>query len=898
MASAKSFLDKGDRNSAVIQLKNLLRQTPENGEARLLLGRALFDAEDYPSAEKELVRALELKQPQEKVLPWYAQTLLALGQNDRVVTEVAKYKLFDPAAVATTQTALGDAHSRLGNASRAREAYGTALGAVPGYPRARFGVAVLTAAEGQIDEAERQLDDVILADPTLAEAHAFRAELLLAKGDREGARKALETAVAANTRYLPARFALISLLIDSADLEGAAKWVETTRKVAPRDLRVNYFAALIAYRTGDTERALQQVQQVLKHLPDHVPSLVLAGALDLRERQLVGAENNLRRALARAPNHDMARQLLVQTYLRMGQPARARETLQPLIERGNPVSSRVHLLAGETFLANGDIAQATLFFRAATAAGQGQEAAAKTRLGLIALASGRSDEGLQELEAASELDPGQYQADLAIIAGHLQRKDFDKAVEAVASLKKKQPKNPLTYYVQGVVLLAKGDIREGRSSFAQALELQADYVPALNALTALDLAERRPEEARKRYEALTAQHPKNEQLFLALADLMARTGADAKDIEEVLRRAVEANPQSAAARVALINFQLQRKDAKAASIAAQSATAAMPSDSRVLLAAANALEAAGDINQAIELYGKVASLQPQSPQPLIRLAALYSRQKQYDNAIAALRRAQKVAAGDGEIVPQIVQTYLAAGRPEDALKEARDLQRRQPGLAVGFALEGEVQARQQRFPEAERAFREALKIEPNADIVARRLHQILVAGGKPAEARAFGKRWVADHPKDVAMLLQLGEHELASRNMKAAQEHYRAVIAMTPDNAVALNNLAWIGGQVGDPQAIAYAERAIALAPNSPAILDTYGTLLVGAGEVDKGLQALERARELAPQSASLRLSYAKALVKAGRKDAAREELKALQQVKGDFEGKGEIAGLLKALPD
>ena len=61
MASAKEHLAKGDRNAAVIDLRNVLQQAPDNGEARLMLGQALFEAGDYVSAEKELSRALEMK---------------------------------------------------------------------------------------------------------------------------------------------------------------------------------------------------------------------------------------------------------------------------------------------------------------------------------------------------------------------------------------------------------------------------------------------------------------------------------------------------------------------------------------------------------------------------------------------------------------------------------------------------------------------------------------------------------------------------------------------------------------------------------------------------------------------------------------------------------------------
>lgn len=896
LASAKEYVAKGDRKAAAIQLRSLLQQAPNNGEARLLLGQVLLDTDDLVSAEKELSRALELKQPHERVLPPYAQSLLAQGKFDAVVGLVEKYRLFDPNAVAITQTALGDAYRHKGNAARAREAYASAIAAVPAYSRARLGEAILVAGEGKLEEALKLTQEVIASDSRLADAHTFKADILLAQGDRTGAKKSLEEAIAVNNRFMPARYALISMLLDEKAHEQVGTLIAATKKIAPGDLRISYFDALLAYGKGDLDAARQHIQQVLKFLPDHLPSLALAGALDLQANQLVSAEDRLRRVVNRSPQHIAARQSLIQTYLRMGQPTKARDVLQPLLEGGMPQDGQVLLLAGETYLANGDVKQASEFYRVAAAAGRSQGVEARTRLGQIALARGRADEGFKELEAASELDSGQYQADLAIITGHLRRNEFDKAMVAVQALEKKQPKNPLTFQLYGVVHLAKKDVAAARRNFEKALELQPSYLPAAANLATLDLLARRPEDARKRYEELIAKDDRNEQLYMALAELQVKTGVDIRTVAETLQRGINANPRSVDARVALINFHLGNKDAKAALNAAQSAVAAMPGEPQVLGLLATAQEAAGEANQAIETYNKMAALQPQAGQPLIRLASLFVRQGQTDRAIEALRRAQKVVPRDQNLVPQIVQAYLAGNRPDDALKESRELQRLQPKLAIGYALEGEVHLKKGSLDEAERAFREALKAEPKADFVAVRLHGVLQSAGKEGEANALAKKWIAENPKNAIMRIYLAERELAAKNLKASSAHYQAVLAIEPDNAMALNNLAWIGGELGDRKALEYAERALKLAPNSASVLDTYAMLLLRNGDVSKALAASERARTLEPNRIDLRLNHAKVLIKANRKDDARKELTELAKIKDQFAGKEEVDALLKSL--
>lgn len=896
MASAKDYIQKRDYNAAIIELKNVLQSTPNNGEARLLIGEAYLGVRDPVSAEKELRRALELGQPHEKAVPPFIRALIEQGKYDAVIVEVEKRSLFNPAAVAATRTALGDAHSAKGNLPGARAAYEAAVQAVPGYPRARLGEAVLLATEGRLDDALKQADEVIAADPRLAEARSLRADILLAKGDRPGAKKALEEAVANDGSFMPARLSLIRLAIEDREFDTATKLLNEARTVAPRDLRVTYYDATLALRKGELEAARQQVQQVLKFLPDHVPSLVLAGSIELQLKQFGLAEEHLRQVVARVPSHLQARRMLAATQLQMGQPVRARETLRPIVENAMPKDPQLLLIAGETYLANGDVKRASSFFQAASTADQTQGLAAKTRLGQIALATGRADEGFKELEAVSELDVGQYQADLAIITGHLRRNDIDKAMAAVQSLEKKQPKNPLTFQMYGVVHLAKKDLVAARRNFEKALELQPNYLPAAKNLGQLDLVEKRPQDARKRYEAMIAKEPKNDQLYLALAEFQVLMGADIKETGQTLQRAVDANPQSVEARLALINFHLVNRDAKAALSAAQAAVAAMPGDPRILNAAGTAQEATGEINQAVETYKKLATLQPQVPQPLLRLAALHARLKETDKAVEALRRVQRIAPRGQNVVPQLVQVYLAGNRPDDALKEARELQKREPQLAIAHALEGEIHMSQSRPAEAERAFRAALKVEPAADVVAVRLYEVLTAEKKTAEADAFSKKWMADNPKIATMRLYLGERELAAGNLKVSAAHYQAAIGIDPNNALALNNLAWISGELGDRKALEYAERAIKLAPFDPTVLDTYGMLLVKKGEAAKGLSFLEQARTVQPNRLDFRLNYAKALIKANRKDDARKELEALSKVTDQFPGKNEIEGLLKSL--
>lgn len=895
IASAKDYEAKGDHSAAVIQLKNALQQAPDNGEARLLLGLALLETRDPAAAEKELRRALELKQPENKVAPGLARSLFEIREFNTLFKEFGNRKFEDPAVESRVRTYVGEAFLASGDTVKAAQAFEAALQAAPDHVLARVGQTRLALRESRVEDAIRLADEVIKAAPQMGDAYALKSDALLATGDRDGARALLRTALKADPASLPAHFSLISLALDDGAFDDAAAQIEAARKVARGDLRMSYFDGLLAYRKSDVNKARDHVLQVLKRAPDHVPTLVLAGAIELQAGQAATAEEHLRKALTRAPSHVGARRLLVATLLRSAQPARALEVLQPLVSGGVEAAPAMLMLAGETYLANGDLRQASSYFEQAAQI-DGQIVAARTRLGQIALAQGHADEGIRELEAAAGADAKDNQADIALVMSHLRRHDGAKALAAANALVKKQPDNPVSFQLLGGVQLLQKDRAGARASFERALQVSPNFLPAAFSLANLDLGEKKPDAARKRLAALLEKDPKNEQVILAQAEVEFRSGGPGKDVAALLQSAIGANTQSPNARIALINHYLRNKDPRAALTAAQDAAAALPKDARVIEALALAQEAAGETNLAMDSINRLIQMRPGMPEPLLRLASLHARGGNYDRAIDVLQRAQKVAPENRQIDRDLVGMMITQGKPDLALRQARELQKRAPKYVGGYVLEGDVHLTQKKFGDAERAYRDALKVEPNGGPVAAKLVASLFAGGRVAEAEAFSTRWLVDNPRDANVRTLLADRAMRARDYKRAASHYQAVVSVDPNNVIALNNLAWIGGESGDAKAIGYAERAAKLAPQSASVLDTLGTLLVKRGETSRGLEYLTKARELAPARFDLRLSHARALVFSGQKDAARKELRAIVEAKEDAAEKRAAAEMLQKL--
>lgn len=893
VASAKDFIAKQDYKSAEVQLKSALQKQPERGEARYLLGLATLETGDYATAEKEFRRALDYKYSPDAAYPQLARALALQGEHRKLVTELAAVRPQNAAARARLQTELGYAYLALGQVKEARAAFATALADQPGDPAARVGEARLMAAEGNLDGAMKRVNEVLAQSPGLAEAALLKGEIHSARREHEAAVGAMREVVKTQPLNGGARFAIGMLLIEAGKLDEATAEIDAMKKAVPRDMRSRYLEALVLFRRNEPAKAKDAIDQVLRAAPDHGPSLVLSGAIDYQLGQLGTAENALRKALARQPQNTYARSLLAAIYLRLGQPGRAEEVLEPGLRQA-PNDPQLLRVAGEVAISNNDARKAREYYERASAVSK-TDAGVRARLGSVKFATGDTEGALKDLETASEMDPAAVQADLAIVSAHLNKREFDKALAVADRIVKKQPKSPMPPNVRGIVLSAKGDRKGARASFEQALALQPDYLPAARNLARLDIADKQPDAARKRFESIVAKDPKNEQALLGLAEVLAATGATRAEVAAAIDRAVTANPASVRARLAAINLQLQSNDAKAALAAAQAASAAIPENPQIVEALGRAQLAAGETQQAVSTYSKLAALLPQSPAPLVLLARAQAAAKDYDAAAQTLRKALALQPTQMDALQGLLAVQIAAGKPEEALAEARALQKARPKDPAGFVLEGEVHLAQKKTSEAIVAYSEALKRQA-APAIAVRLHRLLAAANRAPEADALAARWLKEHPKDAVMRLHLAERDLARKDYKAAARGYRELLALQPDNALVLNNLAWALAQQNDPAALGYAEKAYALAPNSPAIADTLGWMLVERGDAKRGTEILAQAARAAPNAAEIRLHYAKALLKAGDKSAARKELEAVSAAAGESPFKAEAADLLKNL--
>lgn len=873
LVEARTAIVAKDSATAIIHLKGALAVDPNNAEARFLLGTQQLAAEDPAAAVIDFRRARELKVPDDRVVPALAEALVASGQERILLEQLGGVRLQDPAAMARLSSSLALAHASQGSLARARQAVTEALQADPTSNRARLAAARITAAEGNTQAALAAVDALLKEQPANDEAWVLKGDLHSGSTDqREVALAAYVRAVELNPKHLQAHSAIVAFRLLSADLTKGREALEALAKVSPDGFYTNYYRARLDFLEGNYSKAQPRFQALMKVASDNEAVLLAAGLNELQLKNSLLADSLLSRVVGLKPGNFVARFYLAQAKLELGQPEQASKALAPLLE-GDRASAQVLVVAAQAQLLQGNAKAAdALYTRAAKL--DSKDPSVLTALALAKSAGGETDAAMRELQAISAASDD-VQADRMLIAGHMAKKNFDLAIKAIDVLQRKQPAKPAAYDLRGQILLEQGKLDDARSAFDQALQKEKSYMPTVNRLTELDVREGKLDQARKRLTALQAAEPGNSRLLVALAILQVQTQGSATQVRSLLEKATKIDPSDVDAWLLLVTRHLYAGDTRSALNTAQAANAAVPDNALLVDALGRAQVKAGDTRQALNTYASLLRLDPKSPLGHLGQAGAQVADNDLEGAAMTLRRF--LANNPRSVEGHMMAVRLAAQRRQfkEAVAVARSLQRQFPEDSYGDVVEGFVEMQQGNWNAAVASLRKGLgkRAPEQANGL---LHQALLRAGKPVDADQLAGAWLKEHPKDATFITYLGDVAVEAKDPARAQQLYDQALSIEPEHVAALNNMAWLLIQQKKPGALSFAQRAAAVAPGRPEVIDTLALAYAGERKFAKAVEVLKRGIESSTDPVPLRLALAKVHIEAAERSNAIAELEGL----------------------
>jgi tetratricopeptide (TPR) repeat protein len=472
---------------------------------------------------------------------------------------------------------------------------------------------------------------------------------------------------------------------------------------------------------------------------------------------------------------------------------------------------QAYLKVGDFYMLLGDGDSALKEYRDGMAKDPKKKTTYQKRIIEVLMRQGKRTEAAEVNSQILKADPEDNDARGLAATLLLDRGDIAKAAAELENIVTRAPDNPVAHYNLGRAYVARGEWAQAKQQFQKAIEIRPDYILARLTLAQLEISRGDYEAALKTAQEVLEKLDRNN-MNARLIESAALAGQKKYgDSKTLLNAMVKASPSSPE-----IHYQL----------------------GMVALAENRYQDAEDSFKRAYELN-------PANSRALMGMVATDMAQHKPDAALALLQVESKKAPNRLDLLVGLGNTAAQAGRYDEALGY---YQRVLDGLDKNSRARGEMYLRMGETYHAKgddnnaiAALQKARTALPDSENVLSVLALILDSGGHRGEARSV----------------------------------YEAIIRMNPNNAIALNNLAYLMVESGldSDIALSYAQRAKQLLPDMPEVSDTLGWIYLKKAQYDYAVNAFQDLVAKAPGHSTFHYHLAMAYKQKGDKGKAIAEL-------------------------
>ncbi|MCM2681510.1 XrtA/PEP-CTERM system TPR-repeat protein PrsT [Echinimonas agarilytica] len=873
LASANSYLASDNTAAAVIELKNAVKQSPENVEARTILGDIYYAQGSYLAAEKEYRKALTDEADSNELAPKLALTFYKLGKNKELDNLIQDTPRLDTGPSATLSAIHALSYFNRGDVEKAEDALLIAEQQQSENIYTKLGQAALQASTSSKEDREQRVDiaintvnEVLAVEPSNVEANLIAGHLKMAKADFAGAQTSFETVVELVPEAVQNQLYLAQSLIKQNKFDEAEPYVDKLLKLSPQHPLINEFKARIAYARQDFSEAKAASEMAVQNGSTNMTAFVIAGISSMKDNQYEQAYRYLSRVQGSLPDDHMINRLYAYLQLQLGYVDQATETLDRLTDLQD--SDAMLFATATSELTKAGKEKKALSY-AEKAASLDETGANTVKLGILKLAN-QDSSGITELESALNTNPDLIEARLALVYSLLNQNKPDEARKAADDLIQLHPDDSRGYTLKGLVEKLQGNGDQAIALLDQALEISANDPIALLSKSNVYMEQDKTEEAfaiAKQNIQYNAERSYVVRNFMAAAGQLDR-GAEAT---EWVKQLYDADSNNANLLWAYgVGLAASNQKEQAIELLTSVPEEKQIPPTRQLL---------GDLyiqtNQLIkaeDVYKTWVELNPDSKQAHQRLIASNELQHDYSDALQNAKAAIREFPADSSF-QLILATMLFENDQVRASRLAiEDMDDETAQHPVAVRLQARIALHQKDFDKGIELWRQYYEMRPTVRNLTS-LADVYELTGNSEKAIEVIEADMGNFTNTTPSHLKLAHLYMGTDSAKSAQ-HYEAVLAENPGNVMALNNLAWLHleeGQFGPAKE--YSERAYKAAGKHPAIADTYGFALLKTGNSAKALEVLQTAYEADSSNQEIAIHYAAALVANSQKTQAKQVL-------------------------
>ena len=913
---AEQYIAGGNLQAAAIELKNAVRQSPQDPAIRVQLAKVYLELGNVAAAENEARAAGERGGDEADYLPILADALLGQYKFADLLGSIHPGDR-DAALESKIRTALGTAAAGLRDQDQAEAMLRDAVRLDPSAVKPKIQLAQLLSAKDPA-EADRLIDEAIAAEPHSPEALPVKGEMLRARGDLDGAVRLYDQALQADPKNLRALLGRAEVDIIRGDFTAADAILDPILQAMPDNFMANYLRA--------SELAKQQQYVAADRVLEHVsPSFgrfpagyYLQGTTKFALEQFAQAEFALANYLGNVPDDQRAVWLIAIAALHQHGAPRAIEYIKLLLDRVTADAATLTLL-GNAYMADQKPGLALQQFEAAAALDP-DNPKIKTNVAVSEIGTGRTEQGLAQLEQLFASETGAAVAGPTLVLSELRAGRVGKAAEVAASLLHRNADNPLYLTLLGEVRAALHDDGGAETAFRAALKHDPAFTPATQDLSQLYLSAGRAEDARKVYTGLLSKKPndasnttsikaKDTIALLGLADIAIaeKKWSEAIDYLNRARTIAKTDPAPGLKLVKLYELRADWVSARAVAIELGEQ---FPKDANIAEAQGRTRLEAGDRNGALASYKLAQQLAPSSVPILSRYVGLLRQAGFLRDARDVLQDAVASNPRNASIEADLIRVEAELDGLDTALYVARGFAKGDPGNPLYDRVSAELYEKAGRTGDAAALLEKAVAARPADDDLRLALSGLYTRVGNLAKAENLLAARLQADPKDGAAGTALAALYLITGRPDDAEKLYREIVSQTPNEVAALMGLADLAvAEKKWPEAVDYINRARAAAPNDPApglglvnlyvmrqdwpsaitvatdlankfptnidVIDKLGRVYIQAGDPESAISVYNRAHNILPDSMPILYSNLRLLNSSKKFTEARAMLRA-----------------------
>ncbi|MFC4258487.1 tetratricopeptide repeat protein [Marinobacter lacisalsi] len=826
ISRAETYSDQGQYRSAMLEVRNAVQKDPGNVEHVVILA-SIYNDIGAGEQSTELLEPWLEDHRQQVAIPLARGYIL---QNKHLSAREA-LDGFSPDSDAEKlqyQLLLAESKSLAGNNEEAIRELRELRKKDPANPDITAALARALLAENEPNAAINELTG-------WSDEHGNNARILYLTGLAHYRMGAVNESTEALTEatgslptsdiFLPIRRQILTLLSRSLTEQGRITEAQVYNKIladnTSSDTRERAEAAIEAINRGELDTARTTLEELLQQNPDNERVAMMLGALSLHQGRSDDAQSLLVENVDAETTPTALLRAATIAQIDTGKREEALNTLSRAIE-ARPKDT--DLLAMH---------------------------------GLLALSlPGQKDAGVASLSKALELDRSRSRLRLALARHYMTE---DNAEQALAQMRVAFTETPTDWSVtQYYLSLLLSTDRESEAGEV-AESLINGFADNPRAVTLAAMTEHRlgdTESAQTRLEKQTSGEPENVLALIALSAIYQDQGQNDKAVD-TLMRAARLQPANvgllqAAGRIYARGRTPDEVATWLNEIAA--GTDGLAANAHTLAAQIRLQQGRlTDTRQILDRVPEDAQTEQSRivrGQLLVAEAEQAARQEDWPTARAKAAEAASLRPDSLAFALIPIRVSAAEGNHEEALAGLEELESsfgEQPSIDLTrarliTATEGEKAAFDYLLKRWEET--KSLELMPTLNSLAKQ--------HSPERVGELAQAWVSAAPSSTTAQLTLAEYQMSNGDVQAAIASYEAALEQRPDNAIAMNNLAWLLREEDQQRAISLASRANELAPDNAAILDTYGWILHLAGRNQEALTAMEKALALAPENAEI----------------------------------------------